>query len=1275
MPMRFDCTANISPIYGATQLYKKEASLLPIENGFRPLTPNDAIDLCHYQEALDRVFSSNEIRNIALTGSYGSGKSSVIRSYENIHKERTFIHISLARFEEQGHSANNSDDPTKTVNILEGKIINQLLHQIPEKSLPPSYAQLQGKISWVHHLLIVLAILALVMSGIYVFQFPKWSSTVSNLDKSWIKPLLLATANPYGRLIGIAMLLILLGGGMFYILRTYPFRVLFKKVDLKGLVGIELFSAEEDTYFDKYLHNVLYLFDQANADAIIFEDLDRYDVTLIFEKLREISDLAYSREKQGLRQGKKPLRFFYLIRDDVFTASDRSKFFDFIIPVVPYVDASNSCDQLLQRFEEAGFAGLFTKRFLQDISLYLGDMRLVSNIVNEYIVYRGRLSGSGLTTKPDRQLAMVIYKNLYPGDFDLLQKGRGYVYALFEQKKRLQEERKAQLNPRIQELCRRLENAKSENLRSMDDLNALYFPLSEGEITIDGVDASEFSRRELIRRILEKPETVKYVHYTNYSLNYWTKQATPLDVASRRAEMEANEEYIRHKKNIETQDIQQQKEITKELRRLQETQAKLSTMNLRELLPNLEPDEEDTFWSPKLPSYEPENYLAKIQNSKNFSLLKYLVRNGYIDENYAAYVSYFYPNSLTAQDRNFLLSITDRAPLAYDYRLDRPDAVLGRLEEADFSRREVRNFDLLAYLLRTEGPNLHTLLESGRKDDNAHLFFAEFWRTGRKSTRAFRFICALYQEHPEWFHMWCEANWILLGGEWRTFILDAFYFLSPDRLKRINSGDWLTKRISDDQEFLQMNHPNIRRLILALKTLNVQFSQIDYRKEDIPLVQEICRENLYKLNLPMLKTAMAVFWSVPPAEVESHSYSHILRHPEEPLPLRVLGDMDAYANAILHESNARFTDSEEVAIDFLNCESLAESYKEEYIQRLDTIFGGINTVTSRSLWPTLIENQRIAYTWQNIADYFAEFGKDAAFLPPELTTFINNGSGLLDWSFDQLNQRIGDQADKLRRAVIVSEGLFLERYRVALEGMTFSYRSDSFPFTEISDERMKIVLDLGILPVTVKNVTVIRENYPQLWNDFVLQKDAKELTGLMDTGEIQLTESELASLLEDSRMPDSIAEEMLFIFSETVSLQNRTFSDAVRARIVEAHLKLEEIPFLLKSFARESPAVRSAFLDYTKAHTDSVANAAEHAQFIPVEVYAVCLNALTEDQLLTLRPYLADMNFETVCTENKKPKFPDTPEVQAILNAFKDYRWISSWKIKDGKIIAHPTRK
>ena len=43
---------------------------------------------------------------------------------------------------------------------------------------------------------------------------------------------------------------------------------------------------------------MLYLFEHSGADAVVFEDLDRYDVTQIFEKLKEISDLLYQRKQR-----------------------------------------------------------------------------------------------------------------------------------------------------------------------------------------------------------------------------------------------------------------------------------------------------------------------------------------------------------------------------------------------------------------------------------------------------------------------------------------------------------------------------------------------------------------------------------------------------------------------------------------------------------------------------------------------------------------------------------------------------------------------------------------------------------------------------------------------------------------------------------------------------------------------------------------------------------------------------------------------------------------
>ena len=40
---------------------------------FEKLTPIDDADIAGYQEALDFAFKQKDVRNIALTGSYGAG--------------------------------------------------------------------------------------------------------------------------------------------------------------------------------------------------------------------------------------------------------------------------------------------------------------------------------------------------------------------------------------------------------------------------------------------------------------------------------------------------------------------------------------------------------------------------------------------------------------------------------------------------------------------------------------------------------------------------------------------------------------------------------------------------------------------------------------------------------------------------------------------------------------------------------------------------------------------------------------------------------------------------------------------------------------------------------------------------------------------------------------------------------------------------------------------------------------------------------------------------
>lgn len=96
---------------------------------FERLTPIDNMDLDVYEEAIDYVFSNSDVKNVAISGAYSAGKSSVLASYKKKHGELRFLHISLAHFK----STDQKSNAEVKESTLEGKILNQLIHQIPSE--------------------------------------------------------------------------------------------------------------------------------------------------------------------------------------------------------------------------------------------------------------------------------------------------------------------------------------------------------------------------------------------------------------------------------------------------------------------------------------------------------------------------------------------------------------------------------------------------------------------------------------------------------------------------------------------------------------------------------------------------------------------------------------------------------------------------------------------------------------------------------------------------------------------------------------------------------------------------------------------------------------------------------------------------------------------------------------------------------------------------------------------------------------------------------------
>jgi hypothetical protein len=461
---------------------------------FHKLTPVRDADIGIYCEALDFVFQNDDLRNVAISGAYSSGKSSVLASYKDKHEDKKFLHISLAHFEmpknnneTESTNTTDADSPETTVkeSVLEWKILNQLLHQIAPDKIPQTNFRVKQKPSLLKIFAWTIMVVVFAIAVLHIVLFDGWQSFVGGLSDTWVKNIFTPTTFNGFRLISGLLCFVIAFIWIYRLIKNQLNKGVLKKISADKL-AVEMFQDSDESYFDKYLNEVLYLFETCGADVIVFEDMDRYNANRIFERLREVNtlinvqreqrakrilDILFIRKFQKKHVVFKPLRFFYLLRDDIFTNKDRTKFFDFIMPIVPVIDGSNSYDKFIEKFKIGGIYENFDTHFLQKLSLYVDDMRLLLNIYNELIIYEARIR----STEQDwnRMLAMITYKNLFPRDFSELQLGKGYVHTVLQYKNDNTTKKIASLNREISDEQKEIENIKNELFESEADLKTL----------------------------------------------------------------------------------------------------------------------------------------------------------------------------------------------------------------------------------------------------------------------------------------------------------------------------------------------------------------------------------------------------------------------------------------------------------------------------------------------------------------------------------------------------------------------------------------------------------------------------------------------------------------------------------------------------------------------------------------------------------------------------------------------------------------------------------
>ena len=107
---------------------------------FRKLTPQKDVKEEIYEEAFDYALKDADIKNVGITSQYGAGKSTIVQSYLERHKEKNVVYISLPCFNEVRSKNIGLDDNVEleegTLSNVEQKLLNQIITQIDSRKIP-----------------------------------------------------------------------------------------------------------------------------------------------------------------------------------------------------------------------------------------------------------------------------------------------------------------------------------------------------------------------------------------------------------------------------------------------------------------------------------------------------------------------------------------------------------------------------------------------------------------------------------------------------------------------------------------------------------------------------------------------------------------------------------------------------------------------------------------------------------------------------------------------------------------------------------------------------------------------------------------------------------------------------------------------------------------------------------------------------------------------------------------------------------------------------------
>jgi len=1108
------------------------------ENPIISLAPKvlkDEAELKKIQPYLDNLKGALEtkgVNNIAITGGYGSGKSTMLKTFECLNKEKfNFLKISLASFnvpEDLGAKVGE----TNIQNELEVSILQQMFYHVKPSEIPDSRFKRIKNITKQRIIFYIISFLLWLYSILLLVHF----NYVETLNpQNW------TFSNKFS-LTGLFSCLIFLIGTGVLVQKLYR---LFKnsrinKVSIKG--ELELGDKADASVFNKYLEEILYFFERTTFNVVIIEDLDRFDNTDIFTKLREINFLI---NNSNLIE--RQVKFVYAIKDEMFDCkNDRVKFFEFIIPIVPFINTSNANDQLTQLIINASLQKVLSKDFTDDIVSFIDDidMRLLINIFQEYQIY-SKIINSNLDQ--DKLFAMIIYKNVYPKDFGELQQKQGDLYSIFNKKKEFVANLIPQYQDKIEEKENQINKIESEVDKPIKELRAVYINKLVSKLPnfvsfdIKGVSNIDDVLVDEYFQLVKQNNRIKYKEYfTNYNLN--GLRSKMLEVTFQQIEREVSEiSYDEREKNI----IQKTDGTINRLKQ-EIAELKLQIQNLKDL--SLEEIFTDS---------NNEEYLGVFKEN---NLIRYLLTNGYIDENYYDYISIFHEVDLTKEDFTFVNNVKNNNKLAIDYELKNLKPIVKKIAVKHFKKDSILNLQLVEYLINNEIKNkdkYDNLFEVLKIDNEAQFnFITRYIAYAPKNLN--KFINKLCKVKPSlWRYSQEKAKLPLEQTE--NLLLLIFEYAELKDIVKLEGIEDLKYFISGMPNFFEFSNAlnNTLNLEATIKKYRISITALDQPDKKTPkLYKTIYEGSFYNAsyeNIDIILAYSGVKYDT--KKLRNAYYTEVKKTELEHL----IALIDENFVDLIIDKHGNNGEDEQVIIEVLNNNELDRSFKELFINQQKNVIKDLSTINKLDDKSLLLMHNKTEVSWSNLNHYYEESfdAMEPLVLDEYLLDFLNSEKNF------KILSKLELEFEPLQNAIIYNN-ITIEAFKALLNSLP--RQLDSIENTTLSDEKIIALIEADKLNYTEDILDVIKTKNNQILLKFIQQYQEEFLRDYTLYWESQI----YIDVLQSSKIKQNVKEELIEKLSSSKINNDPTYLDVVSKTIpLNRVLEIESI-FLYNLIKNES---------------------------------------------------------------------------------------------------------